>query len=1408
MDHENQVYLGIDIGSVSLDIAVLDKNGQRIYDDYKRTKGKPLVTLRDVLKELILKTSLAGVDNAVVTGSGRDVISRVLDIAAENEILAHAYGSFQFNPQVRTTIEIGGQDSKLILFAPTTQTAGLVIMDHAMNEICAAGTGSFLDQQAGRLNIPIEEFGDLALRSSHPASIAGRCAVFAKSDLIHLQQQGTPLEDIAAGLCYAMVRNYISNLCRGRELHKPIVFQGGVAANKGVVKAFCDLLDLDAADILIPDHYDVIGAVGAALLASERRKGARFLNLAALIQTLENYLDHYHYEKSYLPSLPEGKKIESALFLPIDSSKKTPVYLGVDIGAASTDIIAITGDKEIVGGVYLMTEGKPLAAVKKGLEELGKKIAASVDVKTVGITGSGRYMVGDFIGADIIKNEIVAQAKGIRTFYPEVDTIFEIGGQDSKYIRLKNGAIVDFEMNKVCAAGTGSFLAEQAEKLDIKINDEYSRKAFNAQFPANLGSRCTVFMESDIVHHQQQGCSKEDILAGLSYSIAKNFLEKVVFNRSIGERICFSGGVASNRSVVAAFENLLKKELVVLPYHKYTGAIGAAVIALENHNHQKSNFQGFDLSERQVRVTSFECKDCPNRCDVNKIAIDDLPPSFYGSICGKYDTKKVKLHREDLIDLFEEREKSLLTYWSENNPEQGPVIGIPRTLLYYALFPQWAAFFNTLGFRVILSDKTNKKLLQKGMRKILTETCYPIKAVFGHVVNLVEKGVETIFLPSYVDMEKKAGEKKSYNCPYVSGIPVFIRSALDIEPVAPAFDFENIDGSFKEQLLSCGLGLGKTKQEVKRAIKEAETAMARFRDWRLKRGQEVLAQLDQDELAVVLVGKPYNTCDPKLNMNIPKKLLDLGVTTIPLDFLPLGNISLAEDWDRLIWQSGRDILRAAEIIKKDERLVPLFITNFSCGPDAHTSQYFKELIGDRPSLILEIDEHFGDAGLVTRLEAFIDSLEEYKKQVLVKSPSGDVGKSESYPYTPRGREMRKTEKMLYIPYMSDHSYAFELAFKSNGLRAKVLPPPDDESLQLGRKYTSGVDCYPLVLMTGDLLKMQKDEEFDPENAALFFPGNDDPCRLSQYAYSWRRTLKQVGLEQVRIVSPITSLEKEQTSEVFGLKVSTTWWRASLAIDLLLKRKMEIRPYELNKGETDNVYNKALEKIKEGFLNGNYLEAISQAAAAMNAITTENRKERPIIGIMGADYYLRINPFSNNEIFREIEAMGCCVCLPPSFTDYMYLQAIKRPGITRHTEGFHKYIFNTLRGKVQFWEAKRIEKAFKPGLEYHSDPPIEEIMEYATFYADEKLEPCLLLNIGKAVDYARKGFSGIANLIPFCCLVGTIGTSTLKRIRADYNDIPVMSLIYDGLKQTNQKTRLEAFLHQAKLHWQNSRSKNS
>jgi predicted nucleotide-binding protein (sugar kinase/HSP70/actin superfamily) len=911
-------------------------------------------------------------------------------------------------------------------------------------------------------------------------------------------------------------------------------------------------------------------------------------------------------------------------------------------------------------------------------------------------------------------------------------------------------------------------------------------------------------MESDIVHHQQQGCSKDDILAGLSYSIAKNFLEKVVFNRSIGDRVCFSGGVASNKSVVAAFENLLKKEITVLPYHKYTGAIGAAVIALENHQEGKSNFQGFDLSDRSVKVTSFECKDCPNLCDVNKITIEDLPPSYYGSICGKYDTKKEKLHRENMIDLFAERETSLLKSWSENNPEQGPVMGIPRTLLYYALFPQWAAFFNTLGFRVIISDKTNKKLLQEGMRKILTETCYPIKAAFGHVVNLVEKGVDTIFLPSYVDMEKKTREEKSYNCPYVSGIPVFIKSALDIKPVAPAFDFENIGGSYKEQLLTWGLGLGKSKEEVKRAIKAAETALDSFRDWRFKRGQEVLAQLGEDEFAVVLVGKPYNTCDPKLNMNIPKKLMDMGITTIPIDFLPLEDISLSEEWDRLIWQSGRDILRAAQILKEDDRLVPLFITNFSCGPDAHTSHYFKDLIGDKPCLILEIDEHFGDAGLITRLEAFIDSLKEYKKQFLEKSQSRDVTQRKFYSFTPTAKEMRKTEKILYIPYMSDHSYAFELAFKSIGLKAKVLPPPDDESQRLGRKYTSGVDCYPLVLMTGDILKMQKDEEFDPGNAALFFPGNDDPCRLSQYAYSWRRTLNRVGLEQVRIVAPVTSLEKEQTSEVFGLKVSTTWWRSCIAIDLLVKRKMEIRPYELNKGETDKVYNKVLENVKEGFLNGNYLEAISQAAAEMNSVPTGSPKERPIIGIMGADYYLRINSFSNNDIFRKIEEMGFCVCLPPSFTDYMYLQAIKRPGITRKTEGVHKYLFNSLRGKVQFWEAKRIEKAFTPGLEYHYDPHIEEILEYSNFYADEKMEPCLLLNIGKAVDYARKGFSGIANLIPFCCLVGTISTSTLKQIRRDYNDIPVMTLIYDGLKQTNQKTRLEAFLHQAKLHHQKSR----
>jgi len=553
-------HLGIDVGSVSANTVLMNDRQEVLEEHYTRLKGQPLQTVLRILEEILQRISPEQVHTLSFTGIGGKLLSELLGGNFINEIIAQAKAIQHFYPQVRTIIDIGGEDSKLVLLEE--ENGHLKISDFSMNTLCAAGTGSFLDQQASRLGLTIEAFGQLALESTNPPRIAGRCSVFAKSDMIHLQQIATPDYDIVAGLCFALARNFKSNIGKGKTFVKPVSFQGGVAANVGMRRAFLDVLELSEGELIIPEYFASMGAIGAVLVTQESKETKKGrLDLSRLHAYLREHKEeqtplrrlilssHHQIQEEEIKSLPSGEKIEA--------------YLGLDVGSISTNLVVIDREKKVLAKRYLMTAGRPIEAVRTGLQEIGEEIGGRLEIRGVGTTGSGRYLTADFVGADLVRNEITAQATAAIHIDPSVDTIFEIGGQDSKYISIDNGVVVDFEMNKVCAAGTGSFLEEQAEKLDISIKGEFGALALSAQEPVRMGERCTVFIESDLVHHQQRGAKKDDLIAGLSYSIVQNYLNRVVGDRRIGNQIFFQGGTAFNRGVVAAFESILSKKIIV-----------------------------------------------------------------------------------------------------------------------------------------------------------------------------------------------------------------------------------------------------------------------------------------------------------------------------------------------------------------------------------------------------------------------------------------------------------------------------------------------------------------------------------------------------------------------------------------------------------------------------------------------------------------------------------------------------------------------------------------------------------------------------------------------------------------------------------------------------------------------------
>ncbi len=982
---QDRVYVGIDIGSVTVKVVVLSADKRLLWNRYAKSNGHPRQALARILDEMTQTTPRQRVAALGLTGSGGGPIARAIDALHINELVAQTRAVGEYYPDARTVIEIGGQDSKLLMLEPEWDGPGVRLVDFAMNTLCAAGTGSFLDQQAERLGVRIEdEFAALALQSRQPARIAGRCTVFAKTDMIHLQQQGVPLPDILAGLCYALTRNFKSVVGRGKAFLPPILFQGGVAYNRAVVRAFEQVLALPPGGLIIPPHHPLMAALGVALTLRDAPPPAGD-DWAAL----QSALEHQETLPQALP--PLRARSGNGRWHPPKIVGAAPVYLGIDVGSISTNVVLIDTQHRVVARRYLRTAGRPLEAVRRALDELNAEVGASVRVCGVGVTGSGRALTGAYVGADVVQNEITAQARAAAEIDPAVDTVFEIGGQDSKYIRLEQGLVVDFAMNKACAAGTGSFLEEQADRLRIDIARDFGPLAFSAQAPAPLGERCTVFMESDLIHGQQQGASVPNLVAGLAYSIAQNYLNRVVNGRPVGKRIFFQGGVAGNLAVVAAFEQLVGRPLIVPPHHDVTGAIGAAILAHEQLQGADTRFHGFDLSQRSYRTRTFACRGCVNRCEISRVTFGDESPHFYGARCERYEKARAD-HSASIPDLFAQREALLLRGYEPPADARGqPRVGVPRALIFYDLFPFWYRFLRDLGVQVVLSDPTNPATVDAAREYATAETCFPIKLLYGHILDLVARGVDWVLLPAVTARENIApGQQFNKYCPFIQAVPNLVIAALgeriEAGVLSAPVDLRDPRERYRT-LRELVRPLGCSPKTVQTAIDAGLRAQKMFYQDLRQIGAEYLTDLGRWPQAAVLVGRPYNTCDDRVSMALPYQLRKLGVLPVPMDMLPLDKVELAPPFDAMYWRSGQDILAAAQLIAQRDDLEAIYMTNFACGPDSFLLRFFRQVIDGKPYLELELDDHTAEAGILTRCEAFFAGLRQRRQR----------GKNNEYP---------------------------------------------------------------------------------------------------------------------------------------------------------------------------------------------------------------------------------------------------------------------------------------------------------------------------------------------------------------------------------------------------------------------------
>lgn len=1403
--------MGIDIGSVSSDIVVLEANNAVVLSDYRRTKGKPVETLLAQLRDIFGKISPAGISTIAATGSAARLPANVLGIPFVNEVAAQAAAIAHLYPEIdkATVIEMGGQDSKLIFLH--TIDGVRQVRDFALNTVCAAGTGSFLDQQADRLGINIEdEFGRLAIQSKNVPRMAGRCSVFAKSDMIHLQQQATPVHDILAGLCLALARNLKSNLGAGREFIKPIIFTGGVAANKGVIRAVREVFETTNGDFFVPDEHFFTGAIGAILVSKSKSQDTQ--PASGLIEKIEHYIGQ---QGTALQNAPRREPLMTPVLPPplnyvhsellVEASEPIEAFLGIDVGSLSTKAVVMDRQKRILAKIYLMTAGRPLDAIGQVMQSIGEQVKNKVKIIGAASTGSGRYLTGDFIGADVVINEITAQATGAAIVNPKVDTIFEIGGQDSKYISLNNGVVVDFEMNHACAAGTGSFLEEQAQRLGISIKQEFAKLAFASKSPIKLGERCTVFIETDLLSYQQQGACTEDLVAGLSYSIVANYLNRVVGRRKIGDHICFQGGTAFNHAVWAAFEKVVGKPVQISEHHEVTGALGAAAIAAEFMEKQggQSKFKGFEnLINAKYTVETFECEHCPNNCEIKKVQMAGSEPLYYGSRCDRYNLKK-KGERKSRFNTFNFRNDKLFEFAGINRKSaignrQSKTVGIPMALANWQLLPLFSQFFKELGFEVILSGKTTKEVIRRGVESVTATPCFPIKIANGHVAELIDKGVDYIFLPSIVSSPASFPENKhNHFCPYVQSFPYQVRSAFG-------------DKLGKSKLLIMPLRLGegdklahKTFEElgglinvpaskIRRAMTKGFEAQQGFEQSLKDKGREILAGIGADEKLFVLVSRPYNGCDDGVCLELPKKLTEAGIEAIPLDMLDFTQAELGDEklHENMYWGYGQKILRAGEIIKRDGRLFAIYLSNFSCGPDSFLMPFFKDIMSSKPCLQLEIDEHSADAGVVTRIEAFLESLKNYKKENRKQKTENGMRKGEI------------GKRTMYVPYMSDTSYGLAACLRGYGQPAEVMPMADEPALMAGRAFTTGKECLPCAITAGEMLKVLSQENVKPADVAFFMPSTSGPCRFGMYHCMHDMILRYAGFDEATVVAPNqdSNFYSEFVRSFGGVRLSTFMkdvWMAVVGIDLLAKLILRIRPYAVEPKESQQLYescrNRWTRAVESKWGLEEMAELMADFADEFVKVSIDHTLRKPRIGVVG-EIYVRNHRFANRNIIGKLEELGAA-CDLASLAEWIYYTNFTRIKMARRRGQLKNYINNIAQDYFQHKIERTLARPMEAKFGRLAEPKINHVINMAKPYIDESFEGEAILSVGKTVEYHEEGFGGVVNVMPFTCMPSTIMNTQTRRLSADCGEMPILNLSFDGQEDATLTTRLEAFVEQ-------------
>ncbi|MGQ9546298.1 MAG: acyl-CoA dehydratase activase [Dehalococcoidia bacterium] len=1369
-------YLGVDIGSVNAKLTLIDENCGVVQFDTEKVTSSPRAAVTGLISRLGHRLSLKDIIAAGVSGSGKSVIPKDLGWSEYSSSLAIASGLLHYYSDVKTIIQIGGQSTLVIALEDGLRKPWKV----ESNPLCAAGTGRFLEQQAYRIGISMEDFANIALKFQGTAPrIAARCSVFAKTDLIHLQQKGAPLDAMLYALCESVAR-MVGSLKKG-TFQEPVYFVGGVAANPAVTKSINEMISARNAhpvEVIIPPNYLHMESLGSALLSIGKT------SQGVMLPEMDTKQRYFEIPKLTVVAVQERKDS-------LRIEEQCVGYLGVDVGSTSTKAVIMdeTG-KRVLAKNYLMTAGRPIEAVKQVFRNLLLQGADKVRIAGVGVTGSGRYLVGGFIGADLIKNEITAQTRAAAEIDPEAD-IIEIGGQDSKLVIKRNGIVVDYHMNKACAAGTGSFIDELAEMLGVSVtNGEFADLSFGAPYTIDLGTRCAAFMGQAVSSAQQDGVPLEIITASLANSIAKNYLSKVVEHRKLGDKIILTGAVFYNQAVVAAFHQQLEgKKLTVAEHKEVSGAIGAAILAKEAMAGRESKFKGFkEAVDRDCKLTTFVCKGCDNNCTITRMELPGEEPSYYGSRCDKYDAITSHARTETFFDKRERllfREHKLVANTAEaRGSRTGPVVGIPRALLVYDYAPLLIEFLNALDARVVLSNQTNKATMEQAIELSYTDSCFPVKLLHGHAAML--KDVDYIVFPCAIRLGRKHGdENQKYSCPLVQASPFIIRNVLGFGErlLIPIIDFSHGDGEVINSLADVAVKMGFSKKKGKEAALAGIGSQRRFEAERAALGSQLLQQVHQGhQLGVVLFARSYMSQDAGANLGIAEKLAQLGVVPIPLDFLPLESVNPKDYSDRPYWYYENKFIAAAAITASDPQLYGLWLTNFGCGPNSFMIHLVEDIMAGKPLGQLEIDEHAAEAGIVTRLEAFVDTIEGFAHSAGKRErPSKDDIYRKALP------PIIDSKKTFVIPRMAPHVELIAALLQGSGFNAVVLPEPNERNLVYADKVTSGMECLPYRVTLGDFLRFCYENGADLRNVEGVMASAYGPCRFGKYALEQIRVLKELGFDlPIRTTISNNAYRDTEVSPRFARLA----WKGCVAIDHLQRLLWRTRPYEKKPGSTDEMFDAYLSRIvgrvrnKEGFD-----DIVSQAASDFKSLIDPELPRRPLVGING-EIYLRSNRFSNQDLVRQCERAGLEVIVSSigEWMKYIFF---------RHVEDAirdRKY----LKALISYAIKRAWEHDEHTVIKYFGDlvdggePSTKELLTYTSHWLSPRCGSEAVLSIGSGIEWMENPkFAGVISVMPHGCMPGGIVAAMSEKFSALYRK-PWINLTYDGFVESTNLTRINNF----------------